>query len=453
MRPEEVARLVVDRTSEGVFTVHRDVFRDPQIFDLEMRHIFEHSWVFLGMASQAGAAHDYFTTWIGRHPVIVMRDGEHALGAFMNTCRHRGAAICQKRQGNARFHVCPYHGWSYDSGGKSRTIKDVQAGCYSEAFGQENHDLIPVPRFAEYRGFLFGCLNPAAQALDDYLGDTRFFLDLIVDQGAGGVELVPGSSTYTFRGNWKLQLENGLDAYHLTSTHPSFMKVVERRNSGESRHALQAVDFASFKERGGFTFENGHAALFTPNPNPQIRPLFLSIDEVRARVGEERAQWMLTTRNVSIFPNLQLAENASLQLRIIRPLAVDLTEITIYCLAPVGEADEARNFRLRQFEDFFNSTGMATPDDTTCYEDCQAGYRAHIVEWQQGYARGMSSVQQGTNEVGARLGIQARTSQVGDVKIQDETLFHAGYRAWRALMTKGCERDQAVPHAPGRTQP
>jgi benzoate/toluate 1,2-dioxygenase alpha subunit len=443
MRPEDIARLVVDRTGDGQFTVDRDVFRDPKIFELEMRHIFERSWVFLGLASQAPKPNDYFTTWLGRQPVIVMRGADGELGAFMNTCRHRGATICQKRQGNARYHVCPYHGWSYDSSGKLKTIKDLQTGCYSDAFLAENHDLVSVPRFAEYRGFLFGCMDPDVQSLDDYLGGTRFFLDLVVDQSAQGVEAVPGTSTYTFRANWKLQLENGLDAYHLTSTHPSFMKVVERRNSGESRHALKSVDFASYTERGGFTFENGHAALFTPNPNPQIRPLYASIDEVRERVGNERASWMLTTRNVVLFPNVQLAENASLQLRVLRPLAPDLTEMTIYCLAPVGESDEARNFRLRQFEDFFNSSGMATPDDTTCYEACQTGYGAHIVQWQQGYARGMTSVQQGVNAIGEQFGIAARTSQMGEVKVQDETLFHSGYRAWVQLMMAGCERDLA----------
>ncbi|MFM0201503.1 aromatic ring-hydroxylating dioxygenase subunit alpha [Paraburkholderia fungorum] len=458
MNADDIARLVVDRTDEGIFTVNRDIFRDPEIFELEMRFIFERGWVFLGLASQAPQPNDYFTTWLGRQPVIVMRSAEGELGAFMNTCRHRGAQICQKRQGNARYHVCPYHGWSYDSSGKSKTIKDLQSGCYSDAFHAENHDLVPVPRFEQYRGFLFGCLDANVQSLDDHLNDARFFLDLVVDQSPDGIEAVPGSSTYTFRGNWKLQMENGLDAYHLTSTHPSFMKLVERRNSSESRYQLKSVDFASFTERGGFTFENGHAALFTPNPNPQIRPLYASIDELQERVGKDRAAWMLTTRNLVLFPNVQVAENASLQLRVIRPLAPDLTEMTIYCLAPVGESDKARDFRLRQFEDFFNSTGMATPDDTTCYEDCQAGYRAQIVQWQQGYARGMTSVQAGTNEIGERIGIQARTSQMGEVKVQDETLFHAGYRAWAEMMTAGlaaehAERTERAAHSASAAHP
>ncbi|MCS6763146.1 MAG: hypothetical protein MO853_03135 [Candidatus Protistobacter heckmanni] len=80
-------------------------------------------------------------------------------------------------------------------------------------------------------------------------------------------------------------------------------------------YALKSLDFAAYKERGGFTFDHGHAALFTPNPRPEIRPLYTSIDELT-----ERAGWMLTTRNLVMFPNVQLAENASLQLRVIRPL-------------------------------------------------------------------------------------------------------------------------------------
>jgi hypothetical protein len=112
----------------------------------------------------------------------------------------------------------------------------------------------------------------------------------------------------------------------------------------------------------------------------------------------------------------------------------------MYCLAPIGESDEARNFRLRQFEDFFNASGMATPDDTACYEDCQTGYQASIVEWQQGYARGMKSVERGTNDIGKKMGIDSVTSQTGDVKIQDETLFHSAYREWLRLMKRGVRK-------------
>ena len=434
-------RLIVDRVDEGRFSVHRDALRDPEIFELEMRYIFEGTWIFLGLASQAPDPHDYFTAWIGRQPVVVSRDAHGVLHAFLNTCRHRGALVCQHARGNAKYHVCAYHGWSYNSAGRNIDIKDRKDGCYSAAFEAEDHDLVRVPRFEEYRGLLFGCIDPDVHSLDEHLGETRFFIDLVIDQSPEGMELVPGSATYTYKANWKLQVENGLDAYHLTSTHPSFMKIVERRHSGESKNKLAALDFSLYKLRGGFTFDYGHAAVWSRNPKPEIRPLYPSIEALRKRVGDLRAEWMLNSRNLVLFPNIQFAENASLQLRTIRPLSVNLTEMKSWCLAPVGESAAAREFRLRQFEDFFNPSGLATPDDTTCYEDCQTGNGARIVDWQQGYSRGMTSVQAHSNEIAQSLGFNPATSQHGAHEIQDETVFHSAYREWLRLMKAGAARD------------
>ena len=453
MQPSELERLVVDRPERGEFTVHRDIFRDRDVFELEMRHIFEATWVYLGLASQAPAPHDYFTSWIGRQPVIVTRDGAGKLGAFLNTCRHKGALVCHTERGNARYHVCHYHGWAYDSAGRNVNIKDRANGCYSAAFDALDHDLKPVARFGEYRGVLFGSLDPDVCPLEEHLGDTRAFLDMIIDQGEQGVELVPGFSRYTYNGNWKLQIENCTDPYHLTSTHPSFMAIVERRKSGESKNRLQALNFNEYRNpgvvRGTYTYKRGHAAVWTNNINPQVRPLYFGIEALRKRVGEQRAQWMLATRNLSLFPNVQFAENASLQLRIIRPLAVDRTEMTIHCLAPVGESAQAREYRIRQYEDFFNSTGLATPDDTTCYEDCQAGYAARPVDWQQGYSRGMTAIVHGPDEYARELGIHPETSMSGKFDVQDESAFHACYREWLRLMRAGAEPRAARPARAG----
>ncbi|MFM9882931.1 MAG: aromatic ring-hydroxylating oxygenase subunit alpha [Burkholderiales bacterium] len=445
MSARDLDQFVIDRVADGEFNVHRDLFRDPLLFDLEMRYIFEGTWVFLGLASQAPAAHDYFTTWIGRQPVVVMRDANGDLGAFLNSCRHRGATICPHERGHAKYHVCPYHGWAYDSAGKNLDVRDRKHGQYSPVFDRDSHDLAPIAHFGNYRGFLFGCLNPDAATLDAYLGDTRFFLDLVIDQSPHGVEMVPGSSTYTFNGNWKLQIENCVDVYHVLSAHSSFVKIVERRRSGESGNKLDALDFEAYRSaaitRGSFTFTHGHAAIWAQNANPRIRPLYPLIDEVKQRVGALRAEWMLYSRNLTLYPNVQIAENASLQMRVIRPLAVDKTEMRIYCLAPVGEPDDARAFRIRQYEDFFNVSGLATPDDTTCYEDCQSGYRAHSINWQQGYARGITAVRAGADDYARTIGIAPVTSQHGPHDIQDETIFHASYREWLRLMKAGARRD------------
>ena len=208
MQPSDIAALVDDRPEEGAFRVDRRVFTDPEIFDLEMTHIFEAGWVFLGLASQLPKPNDFLTTTIGRQPVIVMRDKDGALGAFLNSCRHRGARICRLGQGNKKLHVCPYHSWSYDSGGRCRAVKNKEHGAYTDAFDQDSHDLAPVARFADYKGFLFASLSDAVPSFEDYLGQARAFLDCVADQSPEGVELIPGAVRFTYDGNWKLQLEN-----------------------------------------------------------------------------------------------------------------------------------------------------------------------------------------------------------------------------------------------------
>ena len=104
------------------------------------------------------------------------------------------------------------------------------------------------------------------------------------------MEFVPGKLAFRYRGNWKLQLDNGTDFYHLTSTHPSFMKIVERRKQGQSSTPLRNIDFNLYGSlsvvSGGFTFPYGHAVLWSGNPAPETRPIFPGIEEVRSRVGD-----------------------------------------------------------------------------------------------------------------------------------------------------------------------
>src|SRR6476619_5620032 len=65
---------VVDDPQDGMFTVDRNIFTDPVIFDLEMKYIFEGTWIYLGHESQLPQPHDFYTTTIGRQPIILMRN-------------------------------------------------------------------------------------------------------------------------------------------------------------------------------------------------------------------------------------------------------------------------------------------------------------------------------------------------------------------------------------------
>jgi benzoate/toluate 1,2-dioxygenase alpha subunit len=435
--------LVDDRPADGVFRINRALFRDPSLFDLEMKHVFEGGWVFVGLATQAENPHDYFTGFVGRVPIVVSRDGQGELRCFVNACPHKGVRLVQKLCGNAPRHVCPYHSWTFDSSGANRNIKWRKSGCYGAGFDEENHDLAAVPRFGEYRGFLFASLNGKAPSLEEHLGEARKLLDLVVDKSPEGVELVPGRVCFTYAANWKMQLENCSDQYHFTSTHPSYISILGRRSKEEASDAVQstlgATNFwqedASGVTGGTFSFDHGHVLNWGVMPVSFAQPDFERAEALARAHGEARCSWMFNMRNLTIFPNLQIAENASSQMRVIRPIAHNLTEMQTWCIAPRGESARARGLRIRQYEDFFNPTGMATPDDTVCYEEAQAGMAEQERPWLQGHARGLAASVVGGNAYSAMIDLEPARSVLSDAQLCDESLFGSYYRAWAARMS------------------
>ena len=86
---------VQDDKESGVFRCRRDIFTNADLFELEMKHIFESNWVYLAHESQIPNNNDYYTTWIGRQPVVVTRDKSGELHAVINACAHKGAMLCR----------------------------------------------------------------------------------------------------------------------------------------------------------------------------------------------------------------------------------------------------------------------------------------------------------------------------------------------------------------------
>lgn len=446
--PEYLKSLIDDRPDEGVFRIHRDVFTDPDIFALEMKHLFEGGWVFLGLGSQIPNKHDFITTRIGRQPLLITRDKTGTIRALINSCPHKGARVCPLRQGSARVHVCPYHSWSFDSAGKNVMVKARSVGNYAPAFDHDSHDLDEIPRLENYGGFLFGSLVGDVMPLEQYLGEARKLIDLITQQSPDGVELVPGSTSFTYDANWKLQLENCSDQYHFSSVHPSYVKLLERRAeaqwSGAVRNmwdAEKVTNEADAGAGGSYIFDEGHVLNWRAVDNADAMPLYEQIPAIVARVGQAKADWMMHARNLTIFPNLQVAENASSQLRIIRPIAVNRTEMQTFCIAPIGESAAARRTRIRQYEDFFNPSGLATPDDAVVYEACQEGFGGEANPWLQGYARGIAANRPGGDRYSDMIGLVPDRSIGGNRHMGDETIFHAYYRAWLRRLSDGLALD------------
>ena len=430
------AGLIDDRPDAGVFRVHRSIYLDPALFEAEMDRIFGTSWIYLCHASQVPAVGDYVSTRIGRHPVFAIRKPDGTVGCFLNACAHRGALLTPRKTGNARTITCRYHGWAYGCDGRCVKIRGEE-GYEGTAVARAAVSLTAV-RVAEYKGFVFGCLDPHAEPLADFLGDARAFIDLMAEQSDRGMEILRGESVYMMRANWKLQTENSADGYHVATVHRTFGTTLSFRDSllGEGADAMQKTEAAHILTldkitSGGYDLGRGHMVSWSTRGMPEAVPLHEGRAALEARLGPDMVRWMIDRgRTATIFPNLLLNDMASTCIRVWRPLAVDLTEIETWCLAPVGESAAARRARIRKYEDFFFPASLAVPDDVAAMEGAQDGTRAADAGWND-LALGRATMVAGADEAARELGVAPLASNPGR---ESETAFHGFYREWRRRM-------------------
>ena len=109
--------------------VHRSIYLDPAIFELEMQRIFSRAWVYVGHDSLVPGAGDYVTARIGSVPVILSRHSDGKLYVVFNSCGHRGAIVCNEERGSVKLFRCSYHGWTFATNG------DLDAVSMARGYG------------------------------------------------------------------------------------------------------------------------------------------------------------------------------------------------------------------------------------------------------------------------------------------------------------------------------
>lgn len=431
---DDTLSRVEDRLGDGVFRVDRGIYTDPAVFEAEMDRVFGRVWVYLCHESQVAEHGDYYATDIGRQPVFAIRQEDGDIGAFINACAHRGAVLTPRRRGTMKTIACRFHGWCYDTKGNCTHVKEAEKGWGNRLPEAAVRGLTPVPRVAVYKGFIFGCLDPAVGPLEAHLGETLPFIDHLADQSPDGMEVVRGGQTYMVRGNWKLNAENGVDGYHVSTVHQVFVRAMQKREQMGDNQQMRRTESGRLRgtqPAGCYDFGNGHNMIWSQRETPDVMPLFESEDRLLAEFPKEKVDWMLRRgRNLYLFPNLHLMDQPSTQIRVTRPVAPDRTEVRVYCIAPKGESRAARAARLRKFEDFYTVTGMATPDDLAALEDCQIGARGTLARW-NGLDRGYGIALDGADAAAESIGAHPVSS---GTTYDHETLYYGFFRRWRDLM-------------------
>lgn len=366
-------------------SVHRSIYTDQQIFDMEMDLIFNKTWVFIAHASEIAEEGDYKTTYIGKHPVIVTRLADGTVTALINRCRHRGPIVCQHEHGNSKHFRCPYHSWTYDNSGNLIGVPMPQG--YGKSFDRSQLGLTKVPRIAEYQGFIFGCMTEDGPTLEQHLGGITKFLDAYVAVSpTGKIDLFEGTQKCGYNGNWKYQLENGVDPYHVGALHLSAVTPEAMQIYRQGRGSVVAMD--------------GHGVTDHTDWGPM--PVDASLSG---------------GFNLVIFPNLIVLRS---QIRTVRPIAVDRTEIytNVVRLQNVTEDVNLRRMRDQEFE--FGAAGTFFTDDLEIFERTQEGLQSGAVDWVV-FARGLDREEM-------RNGYMTGS-------MSDETQHRGMYQNWKRMMT------------------
>jgi p-cumate 2,3-dioxygenase alpha subunit len=370
--------LVSNDEQQGLFRVARKAFTDQEILKGEYDEVFNKCWLYVGHESEVAKKGDFVRRIVAKRNLVFNRDMDGNLNAFFNTCPHRGAEVCREAKGNSKHFTCMYHGWIFSASGELKSLPGEER--YSADFkAQKRGNLVPVPRFENYRGMCFVNFDLNACSLVEYLGNAKEYLDLVLDQSSEGMTIISGQQDYAIRANWKLLVENSNDGYHAAMTHATYLDYLANTHAKGNEVALKGVG----RELGG-----GHAVVeYTA---PWGRPIANSIpiwgeegkqemNRIHARLvaehGKEKADRIcFKNRNLLIFPNLVINDIMAVTFRTFYPTAPNYMNVSGWAIAPLNETEWARKYRINNFLEFLGPGGFATPDDVEALESCQAGY-------------------------------------------------------------------------------
>jgi choline monooxygenase len=204
----------------GVKTLPWGWYTDPAVFQLERERIFRRSWQYVGHLGDVPEPASFHATTVGDVPVVVVRDREDDIRAFLNVCRHRGSLVCEG-SGRRETLQCPYHAWTYGLDGRLITAPRAkrEGGIDESSLG-----LVPL-KLETWGPLLFVNPDPDAAPLEEFLdGIPERIADAGVDLNA--LRFLQRSES-ELDCNWKVSAENFLECYHCPTAHPGFSSVID----------------------------------------------------------------------------------------------------------------------------------------------------------------------------------------------------------------------------------
>jgi Rieske 2Fe-2S family protein len=249
------------RAQPPAHSLHQALYNSQAAFDRDMERLFRRHWLLAGHVSMAAAPGDYFLHAFAGESFVILRGNDGTLRAFANVCRHRGSRICAEPQGHAKVLVCPYHAWAYNLDGTLRSARHMP-----KDFDKSRHGLKPIS-LEVIQGLVFVSL--AEEPLS--LAAARQAIDGAHEPYGWANAKVAHRETYEIAANWKLAVENYLECYHCTPSHPEYSRlhalekpldeIATLNQAMEARSGMLGLAIPSADHRVGS--RTGEASVFT----------------------------------------------------------------------------------------------------------------------------------------------------------------------------------------------
>jgi phenylpropionate dioxygenase-like ring-hydroxylating dioxygenase large terminal subunit len=314
-------------------------YSDAAVLGLERERVFRRAWQYAGRGDQAAEPGSFFTADAGGVPIVVARDQEGVLRAFLNVCRHRGSLVCEG-EGRRETLQCPYHAWTY---GLDGALRSAPRADREPGFDRDELGLVRVA-VDSWGPFVF--VNPGRDAAP--LADTLGELPELVAAAGLDVDALRfhHRSSAEYEANWKVCAENFLECYHCQVAHPAFSKVVD-----VSEDAYRLEESRWFSSQFGPVKERWEGAF---DPSGEV-----------AR-GQFHFLWPNLTINV-------MPGHANLSIGPIVPLTPERTSRFLdYFVGP--DVDEAWTREMLAFD------AQVGAEDTALVERVQRGMRSGVLE-------------------------------------------------------------------------
>jgi phenylpropionate dioxygenase-like ring-hydroxylating dioxygenase large terminal subunit len=223
--------LVARKTTslaDSVMQIDVAEYTNPEQFQREKTELFRNYPQFVGPSCVVPEAGDYFAFDDTGVPILIVRQGDGSLKAFVNICSHRGAPLNECDHGkakNGRLFSCPYHGWTYD----------LEGTLIGVPFGKEGFDSIDRAALGlraldvqEKYGMIFVMPNPEKTFdIDDVLAGLQERLS-----GFGFEDHYYLGAKQVFTNfSWKLNMDTFHEYYHFEFLHPQTIATMAYSNT------------------------------------------------------------------------------------------------------------------------------------------------------------------------------------------------------------------------------